>query len=63
MNVVKKNFNLLIIVCIVICFNLIAHSLWSNYFRSTGSIKLPDTITSAKTGNINTILTGNKSFT
>lgn len=58
MDVFKKNLNLLIIVCFVICFNLIAHTLWSNYFCTTGHITIPDTTNTTKTGNINPILTG-----
>lgn len=48
----------MIIVCIIIGFNLIAHTLWGNYFCTAGSTKLPDITKSIKTGSINTILTG-----
>lgn len=58
MYVFKKNLNLLIIVCFVISFNLIAHTLWSNYFCTAGHITIPDTTNTTKTGNINPILTG-----
>lgn len=58
MDVIKKNFNLLIIVFVVIGFNLIAHTLWSNYFCTAGSTTVSDTVNTVKTGDSNTILTG-----
>lgn len=56
----KKNLNLLIIVLIVLSFNLIAHTFWSNYFCTTGTTKLPDINNTLKEWNTGVVLTGSK---
>jgi len=55
---IKKNFSLLIIVLIVISFNLIAHSLWGNYFCSKGTATIPTVNNTTKTGDTSIVLTG-----
>lgn len=59
----KKNINLWVIVLIVISFNLIAHSLWSNYFCSTGTATIPATVNTIKETTWSVIMTGEQTNT
>lgn len=48
----------MIIVLIVISFNLIANTLWCNYFSSAGTVKVPDVNNTVEKWNTGVILTG-----